>query len=198
VTIDGVRIGSSICRLLIRSRLIGTSNYSATANLHNSQITTATAKPFPACCVFTSRSLAKALTVEIFQLHALKSSLDRLPYWTDLVAPVIFLITSRHGSLRKHCFIQFLYCCIWTVGVPMWWLPSQSIGALAAVSQRLLSRCLFRGLWLAMGLCATIEPFTVKFRCYSRKQRESRTAWVGLSVDIHTAVSGCAHGCIPM
>jgi hypothetical protein len=35
-----------------------TSNYSAIVNLHNSQITTALAKPLPACCVFTSRSLA--------------------------------------------------------------------------------------------------------------------------------------------
>jgi hypothetical protein len=30
------------------------------SNLHNSPITTAPAKPFPACCVFTSRSLATA------------------------------------------------------------------------------------------------------------------------------------------
>jgi hypothetical protein len=28
-----------------------TSNYRATANLHNSKITTAHAKPFPACCL---------------------------------------------------------------------------------------------------------------------------------------------------
>jgi hypothetical protein len=34
--------------------------YGATANLHNSQITTAHAKPFRVCCVFTSRSLATA------------------------------------------------------------------------------------------------------------------------------------------
>jgi hypothetical protein len=37
-----------------------TSSYSATANLNNSQITAAPAKPFPACYVFTSRSLATA------------------------------------------------------------------------------------------------------------------------------------------
>jgi hypothetical protein len=36
------------------------SNCSAAANLHNLQITTASSKPFPACCVFTSRSLATA------------------------------------------------------------------------------------------------------------------------------------------
>jgi hypothetical protein len=37
-----------------------TSNYSAIANPHNSQITTAPSKSFTACCVFTSRSLATA------------------------------------------------------------------------------------------------------------------------------------------
>jgi hypothetical protein len=37
---------------------VTTINYSAIANLHNSQITTAPAKPFPACCLFTSLSLA--------------------------------------------------------------------------------------------------------------------------------------------
>jgi hypothetical protein len=34
--------------------------YSATANHLNSQITTATTKPFPACCVVISRSLKTA------------------------------------------------------------------------------------------------------------------------------------------
>jgi hypothetical protein len=36
-------------------------NYSAIAKLHNSQITTANAKSFPACRVFTIRSLVTAL-----------------------------------------------------------------------------------------------------------------------------------------
>jgi hypothetical protein len=45
---------------LLYTRLVSTSNYSDTANRHNSQITTAPAKPFPACCVFTSQSLATA------------------------------------------------------------------------------------------------------------------------------------------
>jgi hypothetical protein len=42
------------------AQLRTTSSYSATTNLHNSQITTAPAKPFPACIVFTSRSLTVA------------------------------------------------------------------------------------------------------------------------------------------
>jgi hypothetical protein len=37
-----------------------TSNYSSIENLHISQITTAPVRSFPACCVVTSRSLAKA------------------------------------------------------------------------------------------------------------------------------------------
>jgi hypothetical protein len=42
------------------TRLGTTSNYSVTTNIYNSQSTTAPAKPFPACCVFTIRSLAMA------------------------------------------------------------------------------------------------------------------------------------------
>jgi hypothetical protein len=37
-----------------------TSNYSATADLHSLQFTTAPAKSFSACCVFHSRSLVTA------------------------------------------------------------------------------------------------------------------------------------------
>jgi hypothetical protein len=37
-----------------------TSTYSVTANVHNSRITTASTKPFPACCGITNCSLATA------------------------------------------------------------------------------------------------------------------------------------------
>jgi hypothetical protein len=46
----------------------------------------------------------RLLTVEILQLHALRSSLHRLPYRTNstaLVAPVVFKKTPRHGPLRN-------------------------------------------------------------------------------------------------
>jgi hypothetical protein len=56
-----------------------TSNYSAIANLHALQVTTAQAKPFPACCVLISRSLATTFTVEILQLPALRFSCHSLP-----------------------------------------------------------------------------------------------------------------------
>jgi hypothetical protein len=51
------------------TRLGTTRNYSATANLHTSQISAANTKSSPACSVSTSRSLATAFTVEIPQLH---------------------------------------------------------------------------------------------------------------------------------
>jgi hypothetical protein len=69
------------------------------ANLRNSQITTAPAKPFPACCVLISRSLATVSSNESLQLHSLKSSLHSLSYKTELCP---LLITSRHEPHRKH------------------------------------------------------------------------------------------------
>jgi hypothetical protein len=46
---------------------------------HNSQITTAPAKPFPACLSSPAVPWQGLLIVEILQLHALKSSLHSLP-----------------------------------------------------------------------------------------------------------------------
>jgi hypothetical protein len=57
VTIDGFGLMNGFTDHL-NTQLGTTSNYSATANLYNSQITITLAKPFPACCVFTSRFLA--------------------------------------------------------------------------------------------------------------------------------------------
>jgi hypothetical protein len=74
VTIDGVWIDACIYWQLIHT----TCNYSATVDLHKSQITTVPAKSFPDCCVLTILFLATALTMEIFQLHALRSYLHSL------------------------------------------------------------------------------------------------------------------------
>jgi hypothetical protein len=46
----------------------------------------------------------RLLSVEILQLHTLKSSLHRLPYRNDLVTPIDFLITPRHGPHRNTPF----------------------------------------------------------------------------------------------
>jgi hypothetical protein len=75
--LEGVWIGW--LDLLNLYTVLGTTvNYSGISNLHNSQFTKTPVKPFPACCVFTSRSLATALTVEVLQLPALRSFLRRL------------------------------------------------------------------------------------------------------------------------
>jgi hypothetical protein len=109
------------------TRLGTTSNYSTTANLHNSQITTALAKHFPACCVFTSPSLITASNSEDSSASALKSCMNggslptafhllqltlflhRLLYRTDLVAPIVFLTTPRHGPCRQHRSFSYAY-----------------------------------------------------------------------------------------
>jgi hypothetical protein len=74
-------------------------------------ITTTPAKPFLACCVFTSCVLATSSnsrdpqlprssplwTAAPFQLPLFL----RLQYRTDLVVPIFFLITPRHGPRRR-------------------------------------------------------------------------------------------------
>jgi hypothetical protein len=100
-----------------------TSNYSATANLHNLQITITPTKPFPAFCVFTSCSLAMTsntgdssascaqiwssqtlvqnscqLSTEL-QCYLFSASLAELN-WP--VAPVLFFITPWQGPHRQH------------------------------------------------------------------------------------------------
>jgi hypothetical protein len=63
-----------------------------------SLISTAPAKSFPVCCVFTSRSLVRASNNWDCSASALRSSLHNFLYRTDLVAVIVFLITPRHGQ----------------------------------------------------------------------------------------------------
>jgi hypothetical protein len=46
----------------------------------------------------------RLLTAEILRLHAVRSYLQSLPYQnsTELIAPTVLVITSRHGPHRKH------------------------------------------------------------------------------------------------
>jgi hypothetical protein len=46
----------------------------------------------------------RLLTVEVLQLHALKPSVRRLPYRTDLVTPIVSKITPRYGPCRNTPF----------------------------------------------------------------------------------------------
>jgi hypothetical protein len=80
---------------LLYTPLGTTSNYSATFNLHTLQITTAPAKPFPACCVLTWQQL---LTVDILQLSALRSSCRSLPCITQLSTPELLIEFSAETA----------------------------------------------------------------------------------------------------
>jgi hypothetical protein len=119
------------------TRLGTTSNYSAIANLHTSQITTPHNTSFPAC-VCSRRSLVTAFNSGDSSPSELDSSLKgsscptlfstvlflhSLPYRTDFVAPTAFLIISRHGQRRQHRPFIML-----TVSAGMC-LPSRSLAA---------------------------------------------------------------------
>jgi hypothetical protein len=94
VTLDGVGLDIALIDHLY-TRLESTGYYSVIANLHNSQITTAPAKRFPVCCVFTSRVLATASNSGDSSASALKSSLNCGSFPT-----ASFLQTPVENSLR--------------------------------------------------------------------------------------------------
>jgi hypothetical protein len=87
------------------TRLVTTSNYNGTANLHNSQMTTAHAKPFWVCCVFTSHSLATVSNSGDPSFSFTRSDPLFTASRTELTNnwPFPLLIPSRHGPRRsKH------------------------------------------------------------------------------------------------
>jgi hypothetical protein len=91
----------------LQARLGIISNYSATANLHKSQITTAPAKYFPACSVFTNRSLATASNSGDSLVYAHKSSLN------DGSTPTVsFLHSPNNYSARLSQKISFILICV--------------------------------------------------------------------------------------
>jgi hypothetical protein len=93
------------------TRLGTSSNYSAKANLHNSQITTAAAKHFPACYVFTRRSLITASNSGDSSASASKSSLnagsistdsvttDRIPGWRPFYTNLLVFSSKAEFKL---------------------------------------------------------------------------------------------------
>jgi hypothetical protein len=77
--------------------------------LYNSQLTTAPTKPFPACCVFTSRSLATASnsgdsSTSRAQILSSQNPLQNSTILTKLQTPLP-VITYRLGLHRKYIFI---------------------------------------------------------------------------------------------
>jgi hypothetical protein len=87
------------------TRLRTTSNYSATTNLHNSQITKESAKPFPACSVFTSRSLATAFKSgdsSASRAHVLSSQPSLHNSLKRLSCPNCLQDNSSERTTQKH------------------------------------------------------------------------------------------------
>jgi hypothetical protein len=92
---------------LLQSRLGTASDYSATADLHNSQITTAPATSFPACCVLTSRSLATAFNSGNFSASHAQVVSSQAPvqnYITTGSVPCLWYLSTDH--VETPCFQQ--------------------------------------------------------------------------------------------
>jgi hypothetical protein len=87
------------------TQLVNTINYIAI--FHIFQITTAHAKSFLVCCLFTSRSLVTALTVGVIQPHRPSFLFTDSFYKWLLIPQPVSVITSRHGPCRK--YRSFLY-----------------------------------------------------------------------------------------
>jgi hypothetical protein len=89
-----------------KTRLVTTLNSSAIPL----QITTAHAKSFQS--VFSSRSLVTASNSRDSSTAPTKFSLHRLPYNSlQTLAPVVLIITSRHGSRKKYRSLLYSNRC---------------------------------------------------------------------------------------
>jgi hypothetical protein len=95
-----------------------TSNYSTTANLHTSQITTAFFHPAVSSAAVPWQRL---LTVEILQLHTLRFSLHSLPCRTQLNSQLTLSLAyniSAHTTQKHHfnCYsptvVLLKICCL--------------------------------------------------------------------------------------
>jgi hypothetical protein len=83
-----------------------TNNRNIIADFHTLQITTAHAKHFPACSIFTRCFLVTVSNNGYSSASVLKPFDRRLP------SNCLFclLITPLHGPNRKHRFQQYFYC----------------------------------------------------------------------------------------
>jgi hypothetical protein len=101
------------------TRLVSTRNYCATANLHkSSQHPLRHFQPAIPC--------QRVLTVDILQLHALKSSLHRLPYRTKsvrvklMLRPTVRSASPSWNKARIWGLRTDLYYCQTVAGLLMW------------------------------------------------------------------------------
>jgi hypothetical protein len=106
------------------TRLGATSKYSATANLHNSQIITAPAKHFPACYFFTSRFVAVASNSGHSSYSRAQVFLHSQPNNTPIVACVFVASGTcfrRHVTIlcrllmclpNNHVYFTYIFPCV--------------------------------------------------------------------------------------
>jgi hypothetical protein len=85
------------------TRLISTSNYSATADIHNSQITTALAKLFPACYVYIDRSLATAANSRDSSTSRVQAFSSQPPVQNSTESEVKIKVTLRLTVSKSWC-----------------------------------------------------------------------------------------------
>jgi hypothetical protein len=111
-----------------------TSNYSTTADLHNWHTTAAPAKSFPACCVFSSRSLATASNCGYSCVSALRLSLHSLQGWTLFLKyqftrgishqppslPFTVWLSTEHWNIKSNSKLKLLYDGRFTVNEYAW------------------------------------------------------------------------------
>jgi hypothetical protein len=161
-------IGYWIYWPLTHTLLETTRNYSAISNLHNSQIITAHARSYPACCVFNSRSLATAsksgdpLTSRVQILsewrlpyNCLFSSQNPMHNWLGCRVESYVTTDGQSASLSWcQAFIwgprpDFYYCQT-VAGLLMWGAVSDERTGLSftiAAGPRQRSHSRVRGLW---------------------------------------------------
>jgi hypothetical protein len=112
VTIDGVWVGP-----------LGTrSNYSAIDNLHTLKFTTASIKPFQACCVSTSSSLAKASTSGYSSASRAEVLLSQSPVQDFCQFP---LLSTTNDQLIVAPSLLSLSCTVQ--------LPTSALNSLSAI-----------------------------------------------------------------
>jgi hypothetical protein len=129
-------------------------NYSTIVELHTLQITTAHA--ISVCCVFTSHSWQRLLTVGILQLHW-PSLLIRLPYnW--IISKPVFIITFQFRLRKKHRSLLYLNHFNTNVFVCEGALPSKGCVYLLITNLLPSSGCLFQDRYPLSGLHTTLLP----------------------------------------
>jgi hypothetical protein len=115
-----------------------TRNYSAIADLHNLQITTAAAKPFPNCWVLTSRSLAttansgdsSASRAQVLFVTAARAELSSIP---SIPTDNYQLRNSQFNSLLQPPTANYLVAILSQLSTQLAWGRTQQKTPLSKV-----------------------------------------------------------------